>query len=118
MRYVYSIIRYVPWPATGEFVNVGAIAGSDENDDWDIRIAKNWMNIAAKLCADMNKIEVLEYTIRVIRECVKNGFSEDMLREFHKECRNLVQYSEPMPVVASSSKEALDLVFHDLVREE
>ena len=29
MRYLYNLIRFVSEPATGEFVNIGAIAGSD-----------------------------------------------------------------------------------------
>ena len=32
-RYTYSVIRFVPNPATGEFVNVGVIAGSEELHD-------------------------------------------------------------------------------------
>ena len=39
MRYVYSVVRYVPNPASGEFVNVGAIAGNDETGDWSLRTA-------------------------------------------------------------------------------
>ena len=34
MRFVYSLVRFVPDPARGEFVNVGAIAGSEESSDW------------------------------------------------------------------------------------
>jgi hypothetical protein len=41
MRYVYSVVRYVPNPASGEFVNIGVIAGSDETGDWSLRQAGN-----------------------------------------------------------------------------
>jgi len=38
---VYSLIRYVPDPARGEFVNVGAIAGSEDAGDWQVRQLQN-----------------------------------------------------------------------------
>ena len=36
-RYVYSLVRCVPDPRTGEFVNVGAIAGDPFTGDWSVR---------------------------------------------------------------------------------
>ncbi len=41
MRYVYSLVRFVPDPARGEFVNVGAIAGSEDGAEWQIRQVEN-----------------------------------------------------------------------------
>ena len=37
MRFLYSIIRFVPNPATGERVNLGVVVGSDERNEWAIR---------------------------------------------------------------------------------
>ena len=36
-RYLYSAIRVVPNPASGEYINMGVIAGSDQSGDWAIR---------------------------------------------------------------------------------
>src|SRR5262245_41510303 len=36
MRYVYSLVRFVPDPFRGELVNVGAIVGSEATGEWDI----------------------------------------------------------------------------------
>ena len=41
MKHVYSLIRYVPDPVRGEFINVGAIAGCDESSEWEIRQVAN-----------------------------------------------------------------------------
>ena len=41
MRYLYSLIRFVPDPGAGEFVNVGAIVGAEETGDWQIRFVRN-----------------------------------------------------------------------------
>jgi hypothetical protein len=40
-RYIYSIVRCLPDPRTGEFMNVGAIAGDPATGDWAIRQLSN-----------------------------------------------------------------------------
>ena len=40
-RYLYSIIRCLPDPQTGEFVNVGVIAGDPATGDWAVRRLSN-----------------------------------------------------------------------------
>ncbi len=52
MTYWMSVVRFVPDPARGEFVNVGAIAGSDETEEWEVRAVANWRR--AKLVDDRN----------------------------------------------------------------
>ena len=42
-RYVFSLVRCVPNPRTGEFVNVGAIAGDPESEDWSVRQVGQWI---------------------------------------------------------------------------
>ena len=41
MRYLYSVVRFVPDPARGEYVNVAAILGSEETGEWDVRQVEN-----------------------------------------------------------------------------
>ena len=41
MRYVYSLVRFVPDPARSEFVNLGAIVGSEEYSEWESRQVEN-----------------------------------------------------------------------------
>src|SRR4051812_36247731 len=40
-RYLYALVRCVPNPRTGEFINFGAIAGRPETGDWSIRQVSN-----------------------------------------------------------------------------
>ncbi|WP_436760424.1 DUF3037 domain-containing protein [Streptosporangium sp. V21-05] len=40
-RYIYSIVRCLPDPRTGEFVNVGAVAGDPDTGDWAVRRLSN-----------------------------------------------------------------------------
>ncbi len=39
--FVYSLLRFAPNPATGEFVNLGAVAGSEATGEWGIRHVQN-----------------------------------------------------------------------------
>ncbi len=41
MRYEYSILRFVPDPVRGEFVNVAAIVRSDDSEEWRLRVVEN-----------------------------------------------------------------------------
>jgi hypothetical protein len=41
VRHIYSVVRFVPDPARGEFVNVGAIVGSEESSEWGLRQIEN-----------------------------------------------------------------------------
>ena len=36
MRHVYSMVRFVPDSARGEFINVGANVGSEESSEWQV----------------------------------------------------------------------------------
>ena len=47
MSYKFSLIRFVPDPARGEFVNIGAIAGDEESEDWDVRWISNYTRARA-----------------------------------------------------------------------
>lgn len=41
MRYVYSLIRFVPDVVLGEFILLGAVVGSDESMEWRVRRVAN-----------------------------------------------------------------------------
>src|SRR5664279_1280824 len=41
VAYFFSTVRFVPDPARGEFINLGAIAGDDESQDWALRQISN-----------------------------------------------------------------------------
>lgn len=123
MRYWTSIVRFVPDPARGEFINVGAIAGTDETDDWQIRTVANWTR--AKRLDEDGKLGALmtfvsDFTDRA--EFGTLGFGQpasplslDRLRQLSDEMRNVVQVSTPTPVLASSAEAALELVFSEFV---
>lgn len=126
MRFVYSLIRFVPEPARGEFVNVGAIVGSDASSEWQIRHVSNSAR-ARKLDGNRSLDLVWAFCNRVgadidhFDESVNSLFSSDVelseqwLEGLHTRHRNVVQLSEPTPVVADNADEALDRLFSQMI---
>lgn len=123
MTYWLSVLRFVPDPARGEFVNVGAIAGNDDNEDWEIRAVSNWQRAkkfdeGGTLPAVMNFVSQLQLRAEMQQEeLLDRGerLTVARLRQFSTEMRNLVQISEPVPVVATSAEHAVNLAFQQLV---
>ncbi len=129
MRYVYSVVRYVPNPASGEFVNIGAIAGSDEAGDWSLRQAENPRR--ARSFGPAESLNALFAFLNDVGRRVDNfvsmpeewpytsdeEISEAWLNDLHLRHRNIIQLSPPTPIVADSAEEALGHVFEHLISD-
>jgi hypothetical protein len=126
MRFVYSVVRFVPDPARGEFVNVGAIAGSEESSEWQVRQVENPMRARAvderkTLEAVWAFLDSIGYQIDEFDRGMETlldtevELSEAWLRELCSRHRNIVQLSPPTPILANSADEALDRVFEHMV---
>jgi hypothetical protein len=126
MRYVYSVIRFVPDPARGEFVNVAAIVGSEESSEWQVRQIENPKR--ARFIDDRRTLPIVWSFVDDIGRVVDDHeeavnrlldtpveLSEAWLKKLYVEHRNVVQLSAPTPMVASNAEEALDRVFEELV---
>jgi len=126
VRYVYSVVRFVPDPARGEFINVGAVVGSEEPSEWQVRQIENAKR--ARSIDEHRTLPVvwsfLDDVGRIIDEHEEaiNGFldpqinpSEMWLKDLYTEHKNVVQLSPPTPMVASSAEEALEQVFEEFV---
>lgn len=125
MRYVYSVVRFVPNPATGEFVNVGAIAGNEDTGDWSVRQAQN-----PKRARSFGPPESLNALFAFLTEVGRRidlsdaletaapELSEDWLTDLHERHRNVIQLSPPAPLVADNAEDALDLVFSQLIEPD
>jgi Protein of unknown function (DUF3037) len=126
MRFVYSVVRFVPDPARGEFVNVGAIVGSEESSEWDVQQISN--PVRARAIDDHKALDgVWSFLDRVGRDIDEHEQATERLLESPVELseawleglfinhRNIVQLSPPTPMVASSSEEALDRVFEQMI---
>jgi len=125
MALSFSLIRFVPDPARGEFVNIGAIAGDDASGDWELRVVSSLKRakaldnrgvlpqataFAAELQDHIAALEELAPTAEPI--------SSQFLAARSAEMQNIVQLTPPTPVVADSAEAALELVFEQLVLDE
>lgn len=123
MRYEYWVVRFVPDPIRGEFVNVGVVAG--QGDDWHIRRVSN-LSRASRLGGSATaskpflsriermievELDQMESLLGGSAELLERGFMEDLRARMN----NSVQLSSPRPVLASSAVEAVDLAFDLMV---
>lgn len=127
MRFAYSLIRFVPDPARGEFVNVGAIVGSDESSEWQVRQVQNpvrarQIDMHRSLDAVWSFIDRVGMTIDSFEASLHQSLfdpevelNEEWLWTLHTDHQNLVQVSAPTPMVADSADEALERVFNLMV---
>jgi Protein of unknown function (DUF3037) len=123
MVYRYSLLRFVPDPAKGEFVNLGLIARDDENQDWDLRIISNLRRAKALdhqglLPAALEFIGHLEENVSAVDQLFGpegEPISNALLSRLAVEMQNVVQITPPAPVVAGSASAAIDLLFEQLL---
>lgn len=124
MAFTFSLIRFVPDPARGEFVNIGAVAGSDEAAEWELRLVSNLSRAKAldergTLSTAFAYAAGLEDHIAALDRLPQAGemepISTELLTRRAIEMQNIVQFSRPGPVAADSAEAALDLVFDQLV---
>ncbi|HZV73775.1 MAG TPA: DUF3037 domain-containing protein [Conexibacter sp.] len=122
MAYKFSLIRFVPDPARGEFVNIGAIAGDEGSDDWAIRWISNYKRAnaldfdglfpAAKAFSGVLDERLADLDRPTLGT---EPPSVAWLTELATDMNNLVQLTEPAPVVADSAEAALDRIFDRLL---
>ena len=126
MRYIYSVIRFVPDPARGEFVNVGAIVGSEESSEWQVRQIENPVRARAidehaSLDAVWSFIDRVGVDVDNFEAGTQSLFgpevelTEEWLGRLHADHQNIVQLSAPAPMVAESADDALERVFDLMV---
>jgi hypothetical protein len=119
MPYFFSLLRFVPDAARGEFVNLGAIAGDSEVVDWDLRLISNMKRARAidsegHLPAAMSFLAELQERLPV-EEDDETSFALEDLNELAASMNNVIQLTRPEPIVASDAAEALDLLWRDLL---
>lgn len=126
-RYLYALVRCVPDPRTGEFINVGAIAGDAETGDWAIRQVsseKRAFKLAGSaalesvhgfLARAQEAIEMQELLFDQDADSNVEYLTEDWLHALYRNHRNVVQLAPPTPMLATSAEEALDLVFERMI---
>jgi Protein of unknown function (DUF3037) len=120
-RYLYALVRCVPDPQTGEFVNVAAIAGDPTTGDWSLRQVSNESRVrkvagAAQLDAVHRFLTEIGLRIDEMRAQMEENsavtlLDDNWLQALYHDHRNVVQLSAPTPLVADDAEQALDVIF-------
>jgi hypothetical protein len=123
-RYLYALVRCVPDPRTGEYINIGAIAGNPKTGDWAVRQVtsdRRALKLAGafELAAVHGLLARVEEEIDSRHNLLELGegepLSAEWLERLHHDHRNVVQLSVPTPMIAESAETALDLIFSRLI---
>jgi Protein of unknown function (DUF3037) len=125
MALSFSLIRFVPDPAKGEFVNIGAIAGDDVTGDWELRLvsspkrakALDQMGVLAQATAFAVGLQDHIAALEELAPATEQ-ISTEFLQRCASEMQNIVQLTPPAPVAADSADLALEMVFDQLVLDE
>jgi hypothetical protein len=121
VAFYYSVLRFVPDPARGEFINLGVIVGAPDSQDWALRLISNHKRASAidgagTLPAALAVIGRLEERLPGEDEDASDdALSLELLQRLSTEMNNIVQISPPAPVVAETAEGALDLIFEEVV---
>ncbi len=124
MRYVYSVLRFVPDPARGERVNLGLLVGSDDADEWLLRlIASN--SKRARSIDDAHVLprvwDILDDLGRTVDDYADGDLtvrlSEQWLAELARNSLGVVQFTDPTPVVAESVPHVMDMLWPEFIVE-
>jgi hypothetical protein len=122
--YSYSVLRFVPDPARGEAVNLGLLVGDDDAREWELRLIQNFRRAKAVddhgvLQLALSFVDQLETHIEALEQIPESSsvlpISSELVARFAGEMQNIVQLTPPVPVVAASAEEALDLLSDELL---
>lgn len=125
-KYHYSVIRFVPSPVRGEFVNLGLIVGCDATGEWSIDVASS-RSRAAKL-DDQNVFPLVAADLQRLQSGVESysdpevfaptlDLSLEWLSNLARDSQNLLQFSTPKPIVSDSVESAMEKLWPLLVVE-
>lgn len=125
-KYQYSIIRFVPSPIRGEFVNLGLIVGSDQTGEWLIDVVSS-RSRATKL-DDQNIFPMVAADLQRVQTLIENysepdlygpeiALSEEWLRQLSRDSQNVLQYSSPKSVLGDTAAIALEKLWGNLIVE-
>jgi hypothetical protein len=128
VKYLYSVVKFVPDPVRGEFINVGAIVGSDETCEWQLRmtgITKRARSLDDKrlLPLVLTFGDSIGRTLDDFTDAIETGrqasveISEEWLVRLYEDSRNVIQLSPPAPIAAGDVEAAMAIIFDQFIVE-
>lgn len=126
MRYTYWVIRHVPSPVRGEYVNIGLIVGASGHD-WAIQHVESFARAnriggeASRAAGFLDRLASrVEDTLLPPAMQLRNDnqpLTEAWLESLRPHLQNTVQLSHPRPISAGSADDALRIIYPLLIEE-
>lgn len=131
--YQYWIVRYVPDPIRGEFVNIALLVGQDGRD-WAFRqvtnlqratrlggdpmIAGYWLRELKNMVTALNdrRTPSPDHLLRSLADSGEN-ISAAVVGRLSARLNNAVQISNPYPIVAESANAGVSMLFDHLIAD-
>lgn len=121
MKYLYSVMKFVPDAARAEFVNVGVLACSESGTECKVKLVRTRRR--ASHLADSKVIEAFWSYLQSFRLEVdtaiaageEGAFTDKWLHSLWEESGNLLQFSEPAPITADRLDSALAVVAEEFL---
>lgn len=111
-KYTYSVIRFVPDPITGEFINIGILVGSDEQKIWKIKTVQH--ETRAK---SVDRYDVWKY-VREFVATIDLDDDDNSIESYYIRHRNIVQFSKPCPASGTTIEKVVEDLFDIFVYDE
>ena len=118
MKFIYSVVQFVPNVASGEFVNVGVLAGSDETGEWAVRRIHNIDRAVVlgghgseSLVAGVFEWVDLDLLPRLRARANRGDGQRFLWDQAARRDGSYVQITKPIPMAANSLQDAIDAVF-------
>jgi hypothetical protein len=120
--YLYSVLRYVPRPKRGEFINLGVVAVDSDGTDVAFEVTSDWRR--ARLLGRNEDIQMLQKLAREWKKRLRSPSeqlfsidraSAEWLETMQARSANVIQLSEPFRALAASAAALARETFDDLV---
>lgn len=111
-NHLFSVIRYLPQPVTGEFINVGAIICEPKRQIWAVRYFTQ--DHVRPLVDSTYNISFLYFFLDDLVETIlwAPELPHEWIHDLRRAHLNLVQFSPPAPIISSDISDALDVIFY------
>lgn len=123
-KMIYSVARFVPSVARGEFVNVGVVVAGKRLVYRAVKNTARAERLAAEQPDPVSPATVRHLISSLPMAVGEDAFAcdskvapEDALYECHRNRHGIIQFSQPLPALAASENEALDLLWKVFVLE-
>ena len=120
MKFTYSVVRYVPDTARGEFVNVGVLLFNTQDGTWRFRQVSDWsraqkFGTIGSLASLKSVLEDVHYAIHA--DLFSEAAADSWLSKLHSDHRNVVQFTEPSSLSAVDPDQALKIAWETFIFE-